>query len=208
MRLAATTASTNTFAVVADELLAKKRREAKAPATLIKFEWLMSFAKPTMGARPIASITSSEVLAVLRPVEVRGGLETARRMRAVMSEVFRYAAATGRAETDPTTILKGALTAPVVRHRAAIIEPKSFGELLRAIDGHEGMLEARLALQLLALTFTRPGELGSAKWAEFDFINAVWAIPAEKMKMRRPHRVPSVLEEYDLLASCRRQMTG
>ena len=113
-----------------------------------------------------------------------------RKMRGAIGEVFRYAVAAGRAENDPTGALKGALTTATVQHRAAIIEPKAFGGLLRALAGYEGAPETRAALELLALTFVRPGELRAAEWAEFDLDAGVWAIPAEKMKMRRPHRVP------------------
>ena len=82
------------------------------------------------------------------------------------------------------------MTKPTVQHRAAITEPKAFGGLLRAIAGYNGAPETRAALELLALTFVRPGELRSAEWAEFDLDAGVWVIPAEKMKMRREHRVP------------------
>jgi len=100
------------------------------------------------------------------------------------------AIATGRAERDPTQDLRGALTTPKVKHRAAITGPKEIGGLLHTIDGYTGHLTTRLALQLIALVFVRPGELRHAAWPEFDIDNAVWEIPAEKMKMRRPHRVP------------------
>ncbi len=126
----------------------------------------------------------------MRAVESRGRHETAKRLRATIGAVFRYAVATGRAENDPTAALKGALAAPVVQHRSAIIEPKAFGGLLRAIAGYEGGPETRAALELLALTFVRPGELRAAEWADFDFEAGIWAIPAQKMKMRRAHRVP------------------
>lgn len=184
-------ASTNTFDdALAAELLDKKRREGKAETTIAKLEWLMSLARPAIGARPIREITAPEILTALRTVESRGRHETALRLRATIGEVFRYAVATGRAEADPTSALKGALTAPTVQHRAAIIEPKALGGLLRAIAAYEGSPETRAALELLALTFVRPGELRAAEWAEFDLDAAVWSIPAEKMKMKRPHRVP------------------
>jgi integrase len=127
---------------------------------------------------------------VLRQVEAGGRLETARRLRAIIGQAFRFAVATGRAMSDPTSALRGALAAPVVRHRAAIVEPVPFGALLRAIDDYDGTPEVRSALQLLALTFTRPGELRLATWKEFDLDAGVWTIPANRMKMRRPHRVP------------------
>ena len=183
-------ASENSFDAIAAELLAKKRREGKAPGTLEHWAWLLSLARPAIGARPIAEITAQEVLAALRVVEARGRHETVRKMRGAIGEVFRYAVAAGRAENDPTGALKGALTTATVQHRAAIIEPKAFGGLLRALAGYDGAPETRAALELLALTFVRPGELRAAEWAEFDLDAGVWAIPAEKMKMRRPHRVP------------------
>lgn len=200
-------AAANTFDAVADELLDKKSREGKAERTSSKIEWLLSLARPDLGPRPIAQITAAEVLRVLKIVEARGKLETAKRLRATIGQVFRLAIATGRAENDPTGALRGALAAPVVRHRAAIIDPKGFGALLRAIEGYEGAPETKAALLLSALTFCRPGEIRSAEWAEIDLKNAVWSIPAEKMKMRRPHRVPLSKEAVAVLESIQR-ITG
>jgi integrase len=198
-KLAATAQNSNTFATITDELLAQKRREGKAPATIAKLEWLFGLAKPALGARPISAIEAPEVLQVLRAVEARDRLETARRLRSVIGSAFRFAVATGRASNDPTGALRGALIAPIVRHRAAIIEPAALGELLRALDGHNGMPEVRGALQLLALTFVRPGELRRAQWAEIDLDKAVWIIPSERMKMRRPHRIPLAPQTIDVL---------
>jgi integrase len=180
----------DTFDAVAKELLDKKHREEKSGRTLAKIEWLLGLASPAIGARPVSEITAPEILRVLRAVEARGRHETARRLRATIGQVFRYAVATGRADADPTGALKGAITSPVVRHRAAIIDPKAFGGLLRAIAAYEGAPETRMALGLLSLTFVRPGELRAAEWSELDLEAALWAIPAEKMKMKRPHRVP------------------
>ncbi len=188
-KAASLASSANTFGAVAAELLAKKRSEGKADQTLVKVEWLLGLAR-TLDAKPIAQITAPNVLGVLRTVEARGRLETARRIRAVIGEVFRYAVATGRADADPTAALRGAIASPVVRSRAAIIEPKAFGALLRATAEYEGAPETRLALELLSLTFVRPGELRSAEWSEIDINQALWTIPAIKMKMRRPHRIP------------------
>ena len=206
---AATKASAcaNTFDAVAAEVVDRKRREAKAVLTLGKISWLLSLASPAIGARPIADITAPEILAVLRTVETRGRFETARRLRSTISEVMRYAIATGRAETDPTYSLRGALTTPTVEHRAAIIEPKALGGLLRAIAGYDGMPETRAALGLLALTFTRPGELRAAEWQEFDLETAVWTIPAAKTKMRREHRVPLAPQAIGILRQLQ-EITG
>lgn len=206
-KVAKAAASANTFDAIASELLDKKRNEGKADRTLDKIEWLLSLARPAIGARPIGELTAPEVLAVLRIVEARGRRETARRLRATIGQVFRYAVATGRAISDPTSALKGALAAPVVQNRAAIIDPKAFGGLLRATAGYQGAPETRLALELLALTFVRPGELRAAEWAEFDLEAGVWAIPAAKMKMKRPHRVPLAPQAITILRDLQ-ELTG
>jgi integrase len=202
-KLAATAQQANTFATIADELLAQKRREGKAPATLAELEWLFSLAKPALGARPISAIEAPEILAVLRGVEARDRLETAHRLRSVIGSVFRFAVATGRASNDPTAALRGALIAPTVRPRGAIVESAGLGELLRAIEGHNGMPEVRGGLQLLALTFVRPSELRGAQWTEIDFAKAVWTIPGARMKMRRPHRVPLARQTINVLKNLR-----
>jgi integrase len=180
----------NTFATIARELADKKRRDNKAAATLRKFEWFMSFALPSLGSRSVDGITAREVLIVLKEVESRGIHETARKLRTAIGDVFRYAIATARAENDPTVALRGALVTPTVTPRAAIVAPKAFGGLLRAIEDYQGAPETRAALELLVLTFVRPGELRAAEWAEFDLDSAVWEIPLGRMKMRKPHRVP------------------
>ncbi len=139
------------------------------------------------------------VLACLRKVEAKGNYETARRLRAKIGAVFRYAIATGAGETDPTCALRDALIKPQVTPRAAITDPKALGGLLRAIEKFEGQTTTRIALQLLALLAQRPGELRHARWDEFDLVAAVWSIPADRMKMRRPHRVPLPLAALELL---------
>jgi integrase len=185
-----TAASGNSFRAVAEEVLGKLEREGRAEVTLAKKRWLLDFAYPAIGERPIAEITAPEVLAVLRKVEARGRYETARRLRSTCGMIFRYAIATGRAERDPSVDLRGALTAPNVVHRAAIVDPAGIGALLRAIEDYDGLPLTKAALKLVPLVFVRPGELRKAEWAEFDLEHAEWRIPAAKMKMRRLHRVP------------------
>jgi integrase len=103
-----------------------QNRSAKAgpSARWRKLRWLLGFATSYLGDRPIAEITAPEVLAVLRKIEARGRYETARMVRSTCSQVFRYAIATGRAERDPANDLRGALTAPKVKHRAAVTDPR------------------------------------------------------------------------------------
>ena len=195
------------FRSVAEEVISKLEREGKAHGTLSKKRWLLDFAFPAFGDRPVAEITAPELLALLRTIEGRGHYETARRLRSTCGMVFRYAIATGRAERDPSMDLRGALTTPQVSHRATIVDPMAIGALLRAIDGFDGQPTTHAALRLAPYIFVRPGELRQAEWAEFDFDGAVWSIPAKKMKMRRAHRIPLARQALAILRELR-QVTG
>lgn len=145
---------------------------------------------PWLGSRPVADISSPELLSILRKIESKGIGETAHRAKQNCGQVFRYAIATGRAERDPSADLRDALT-PVNHGRmATITDPKKIGGLLRAIDGYEGTPVAKCALKLAPLVFVRPGELRHAEWSEIDFDACEWRIPAGKMKMKAPHFVP------------------
>lgn len=187
----------DTFEAIAREWLAKQQF---APATLEKANWtFQDLLFPYLGQRPISAIAAPEVLAVLRRMEGRGKHETAHRTKQRASQVFRYAIATGRAERDPTVDLRGALAPIVVKNRAALTHPAKVGELLRAIDGYSGQPSTEFALRLAPLLFVRPGELRGAEWAEIDFSNLEWRLPASRMKMREQHIVPLSRQAVSLL---------
>ena len=196
-----------TFASQAEAFIDKARREGKAQATMDKTEWLLGMANDAFGARPITDITPPMILDCLRRVEAKGNYETARRLRSKIGAVFRFAVANGVAETDPTYALRGALIAPTVTPRAAILDPVELGGLLRAIDAFHGQATTRIGLQLLALLVQRPGELRHATWDEFDTDTRIWTIPTARMKMRRPHRVPLADQAITLLEELR-YLTG
>lgn len=195
--------ATETFNALADEYLEKLRREKKAEATLAKVEWLLGFARPHLGNRAIREIGPTDVLVVLRELERRGRLESARRARSTIGAVFRLAVATGRADRDPTFGLNAAIAAPTVTPRAAITDAQKFGALLRCIDGFDGRPETRIALLLMALLVPRPGELRQAQWSEFDLAAKLWTIPKHRAKMRRDHAVPLASQAISLLAELR-----
>lgn len=130
-RSAEQAARTNTFKLVAEELLQKSEKDGNDPKTLEKKRWLLSFAYPDLGDRPIGEIKAVDLLAVIREIGKRGRYESARRLRALAGSVFRYGVATGRCENDPSSVLRGALITPTVSHRAAIVDPKRIGALLR-----------------------------------------------------------------------------
>jgi len=196
-----------TFFKLGQAFLEKQRKEGKTKATLDKTDYHLKLACRDFGNKPITEITAPMILKTLRKVEAKGNYETAHRLRARIGSVFRFAVASGVAEVDPTYALRDALIRPTRVHRSAITDPKVLGQLMREIDVFNGQATTRIGLQLLALLAQRPGEIRNAKWEEFDFDEAVWAIPAAKMKMRRDHLVPLPIQALKLLEDLR-EITG
>ena len=155
---------------------------------------------PRIGSRPIAEISSLEILEAIKKIENRGAYEVARRVLRTCGQVFKYAIATARAERNPVPDLVGALS-PRKRNHFAALDAKELPEFLQALDKNEARLyqQTRNAVRLLMLTFTRTTELIHASWREFDLDNAQWEIPAERMKMRKPHIVPLSRQAVELL---------
>jgi len=180
----------NTFEFVALEWFEKHKHTWKLGHSRTITQRLEANVFPWLGGQPLAEITALEILAILRRIEDRGAIETAHRVKQIISQVFRYAVATGRAERDPTADLRGALSPVKSKRMATITDPEKVGELMRAIQGYEGHFITKCALRFAPLVFVRPGELRHAEWSEINLENGEWKIPAEKMKMRNPHIVP------------------
>ncbi len=156
---------------------------------------------PWLGEEPITAITARSVLPILQRIESRGAIETAHRAKGDISQIMRYAIATGRAERDPCPDLKGALTPSVPKHFAAIVDPKSVGAFLRTIESYTGTLIVRAALKLGPLLFCRPGELRHMKWSEIDLDIAEWRYTTSKTKTE--HIVPLARQAVETLMELR-----
>lgn len=210
IRKAKRAATADTVAAIAEEYLAREANAVTEGTTMRRRQRLDAYVLPYVGHKPITTVTPPELLAVLRKVEARGKLDTAKRCRELCSCIWRFAIAMGRAERDIAADLRGALAAPVTEHLAAITEPHRVGELLRAIDSYRGQPATSVALRLTPLVFVRPGELRTAEWCEFeqlDGLDPTWRIPAAKMKMRDPHLVPLSTQAVDVLREIR-PLTG
>ena len=153
---------------------------------------------PYVGTRTVGEIKPLELLNVLRKIEKRGALEKMRKVRQRCSEVFRYAIATGRAEYNPAADLSSALEVHRSNH-FPFLKADEIPDFLRSLEGYTGSKLVQIATKLLMITGVRTIELRAASWSEFDLDNAIWEIPAERMKMRRPHLVPLSTQAVDLL---------
>ncbi|HTV76656.1 MAG TPA: integrase arm-type DNA-binding domain-containing protein [Steroidobacteraceae bacterium] len=190
----------NTFDAIATEWMTRRRGSVnrKTKRVLAESTWerdngLVKMASEELGKKPIAQIEVQDVLAVIQDIEEKGLIDTAHRVRGVISRVFKYAILTKRAKHDVVAdIDKDELAARGEVHYPSITDPTQVGALLRAIDGFDGMAPTCAALRLAPLVFTRPGELRAAEWSEMDVDSKepTWRIPAPKMKMRDEHVVP------------------
>ena len=187
----------NSFEVIAREWFAKNQPTWAASHADKIIKRLENDVFPWLGGKAIAEVTAPNVLSVLRRIEGRGTNDTAHRASGNISQVMRYAIATGRAERDPVPDLRGAL--PPLRHGnfASITEPAKVAELLRAMDAFSGTFVVKSALLLAPLLFVRPGELRKAEWANFDLEKAEWRYLVTKTKT--DHSVPLAAQAVVIL---------
>jgi integrase len=153
---------------------------------------------PYIGQLPVNDIKPLVLLNVLRRMENRGATEKAKKVRQRCSEVFRYAIVTGRAEYNPAADLTSAMSGHESKHYP-FLTVEELPDFFKALTGYTGSPLVVLAARLLILTGVRTGELRGAFWSEFDLEKAVWEIPAERMKMKRPHLVPLSTQALEIV---------
>ena len=198
--------SENTFEAIAREWLGNRRNKFGLEYYARLQARLEADIFPQIGSRPITEIDAPELLEMLRKVEKRGVIETARRLRQLCGQVFRYAVVTGRAQHDPSADLRGALksTGRPRRHKAMPLD--EVPTFMHALGAYDGDARTRLALRLMVLTFARTTELRAARWSEFESLDGnepLWRIPAERMKMQREHLVPLPPQALGMLRELR-----
>ena len=179
----------NSFEAIALEWHRQKKdtwSDTHAEQTLL---FLQREVFPAIGPLQVDKITPPMVLQVLREIEARDALEIARKSLQRMNSVFRYAVQTGRATFNPAADMKGVRKTRKVKNHA-MIDPAELPALLQALTASDLHTTTRLALQFTLLTAARTGEVRFATWPEIDLEKRLWSIPAERMKMQRPHVVP------------------
>ena len=188
-KLKATRNTGDTFKAIALEWYGKQAPQWSASHALRMLRQLERDLFPWIGERPIAQIHAMELLAALHKVEERGALETADRALMLARQVWDYWLPTaGVEQRNITEGLKARLTPYRSKSFAAIVKPKRFGDLMRAIQTYKGGPIVRTALQLAPLLYQRPGNLRMMEWAELDLDAALWTIPSMKMKRTKEEK--------------------
>ena len=156
-KLSSETSNDSSFEVIAREWHAKQSSIWSESYSVDVMQRMERNAFPIIGQLAIQEINATQILEMLRQMEKRGLRETTFRIRAISSQIFRYAIVTGRAERDPAVDLIGSLAPRKRNHFASITDPDKIGQLLRAISDYEGSFVTSIALKLAPYVFVRPG---------------------------------------------------
>ena len=193
------------FSDIAEEWFKTRYATMNRPSTVRDTRGrLDKYILPAFGGRDAKNITPRDILLHVRSIQEKAPNQGAR-VRTLLSQIFRYAIAAGLVDWDPAAQVRGALPPlPPEQHRATVTDAASAAALLRTIDEYKGNQIVRLGLLLLAYTFVRPSEMRCAEWSEIDFNSMLWAIPAERMKMKREHVVPLSTQAVVLFHQLRR----
>lgn len=196
-KIAQRTNAANSFEVIAREWFERNRLTWAASHSVKIIARLEKDVFPWIGSLPIVDIKAIQILETVRRIEQRGSVETAHRALRNCGQVFRYAVATGRAERDPTSDLRGALPPVQKAHFAAVTDPVELGHILRMFDAYKGSFIVKCAMQLMPMVFVRPGELRQAAWKDFNLELAEWRFIASKTKAE--HIVPLSTQALSIL---------
>ncbi|MJX93214.1 integrase, partial [Salmonella enterica subsp. enterica] len=195
-------ATEHTFQTVAKKWLDEKIKTSGISQDHAKDIWrsLERNIFPTLGDIPIKEIRPKMLKQHLDPIEQRGVLETLRRIISRLNEIFRYAATEELIEFNPADNLTQRFSKPKKQNMPAL-PPSELPRFIVALANASIRLETRLLIEWQLLTWVRPGEAVRARWTDIDEENRFWNIPAEFMKMKRPHKVPLSKEAMRILES-------
>jgi integrase len=183
----------NSFETVANAWLESRRLVWSTRYARIVRTRLEDDVYPELGHLNIGAIEPPTLLAVIRKIEQRGAIDMAHRVKNYCGEVFRFGIADAKCTRDPSRDISAAMKQPpAVKHRAKV-QAKDLTEFFGKLRKDEGARLSHLALRWTILTMVRTQETRFAKWSEIEgrgTDNALWRIPADRMKMRSEHIVP------------------
>ncbi|WP_417502256.1 tyrosine-type recombinase/integrase [Marinobacter sp.] len=171
----------NTFRTLCEDWYQQKHSAEVTESHAVR-NWrrLEIYTFPQLARRPIRSLQPADILQVLDKIVKKGNVETAHRVKTLISLVFRYAVATSRVDSDVTRDLTGYLPKTQVKHQHALVRPDEVSRLLKDIQAYQGHFATSAALRISPLVFTRPGDTRQMLWEQIDFDKALWELPTTK----------------------------
>lgn len=153
---------------------------------------------PTLGKLPLHKLTAPKTIEALKSIAAKGSLETVKRLCQRLNEIMAWSVNTGIIDSNPLAGINKAFKAPQKRHLPTL-KPDQLPKLMNALTTASIKLTTRCLIEWQLHTMVRPSEAAGASWDEIDLENALWNIPAERMKKSRPHSVPLTPQTLALL---------
>lgn len=191
-------AHANTLKKVFEQWLAVKKTKVTDDYATDIARSLENHVFPHLGEYPIHKITAAQTIAILKPIAAKGHLETIKRLCQRLNEIMVYAKNAGIIEQNPLSGIGKAFSNPEVRNMPTLT-PEQLPELMNALSMASIKLTTRCLIAWQLHTMTRPSEAAGARWDEINRDQAVWVIPAERMKKRKTHIIPLTRESMALL---------
>jgi integrase len=188
----------NSFKSVFDEWFAVKETIVAPKQSKLILRAFENYLFKELGAKPISELKPQQVIEVIRKVEKQGKYDLTKRLCARINEVMNYAANTGRIEFNPLSGITGAFKKVKATPNPAV-KPEQLPWLLKVINAAELKKVTRCLIEWQLHTMVRPKEASQAKWSDIDLSKRLWTIPAETMKMDKPHLVPLTEQTMALL---------
>ncbi len=192
-------AHSNTLYHVAAQWLEVKKGKVSANHALDTWRSLEGHIFPSLGQLPIHKITAIKAIETIKPIAAKGNLETVKRLCQRLNEIMLYAVNTGLIDNNPLTGINKAFQSPVKQHLPTL-RPEQLPTLMATLAVASIKITTRCLIEWQLHTMVRPSEAAGARWDEIDMDNALWQIPAERMKKKKPHTVPLSAQCLELLA--------
>ena len=183
-KLVQSKAVVDSFETITREWIAHNESGWSATHTHRNKSYLERDVFPWIGSTSIREVETQSIIRIMQRIESRGAGDAARRIKQVISHIYKYAITLGKADRNPASdIDNSVILKPVIKkHFAAITDPLAVGQLLRDMDDYQGSFIVKCALKLSPLVMLRPGELRGAEWSEIDLDAGMWTIPVKRMK--------------------------
>ena len=190
----------NTLMSVAAKWFEVKKTEVTPDYAVDIWRSLELHILPDLSKHPISEITAPIAIKTVKPLAEKGSLETVKRINQRLNEIMNYAVNTGMIHSNPLSGIKAAFNSPIKQNMPSI-KPDELPKLMHALSIASIKIVTRYLIEWQLHTMVRPSEAAGVKWAEIDFEEKLWNIPADRMKKKRPHSVPLSEQSLNLLRS-------
>ena len=191
-------ANSNTLEYIAGQWLEIKKSTVSEGHAQDTWRSLEKHIFPTLGKLPIHKVTATKAIDAIKPIAAKGSLETAKRLCQRLNEIMFYSVNIGLVNANPLTGINKAFQNPVKQHLPTL-KPEQLSDLMTTLSIASIKITTRCLIEWQLHTMVRPSEAAGTRWDEIDLKQALWKIPATRMKKKKPHTVPLTPQSLALL---------